>query len=45
MVKNNLNFIWRHPTVALLVFSCLGVAATASATRGAESVNGIAAIE
>ena len=25
-------------------FSCLGVAATASATRGAESINGIAAI-
>jgi len=30
--------------VALLAFSCLGVAATASPTRGAESVNGIAAI-
>jgi parvulin-like peptidyl-prolyl isomerase len=29
---------------ALLVFSCLGVAAIASPTRGAESVNGIAAI-
>ncbi|CAN5386399.1 peptidylprolyl isomerase [soil metagenome] len=29
---------------ALLAFSCLGVAATASPTRGAESVNGIAAI-
>ena len=44
MVKATLNFIWRYPTVALLVFSCLGVAATASPTRGAESVNGIAAI-
>ncbi|MBA2434704.1 MAG: peptidyl-prolyl cis-trans isomerase [Chthoniobacterales bacterium] len=44
MVKAALNFIWRYPTVALLVFSCLGVAATASPTRGAESVNGIAAV-
>jgi peptidyl-prolyl cis-trans isomerase SurA len=44
MVKTTLNFIWRYPTVALLVFSCFGVAATASPTRGAESVNGIAAI-
>ena len=44
MVKATLNFIWRYPTVALLAFSCLGVAATASPTRGAESVNGIAAI-
>ncbi len=44
MDKATLNFIWRYPTVALLAFSCLGVAATASPTRGAESVNGIAAI-
>jgi hypothetical protein len=44
MVKTTLNFIWRYPTVALLVFSCFGVAAIASPTRGAESVNGIAAI-
>ena len=44
MVKATLNFIWRYPTVVLLAFSCLGVAATASPTRGAESVNGIAAI-
>ena len=44
MAKTTLNFIWRYPTVALLVFSCFGVAATASPTRGAESVNGIAAI-
>lgn len=44
MVKATLNFIWRYPTMALLAFSCLGVAATASPTRGAESVNGIAAI-
>jgi hypothetical protein len=44
MVKTTLNFIWRYPTVALLVFSCFGVAAIASPMRGAESVNGIAAI-
>lgn len=44
MAKATLNFIWRYPTAALLAFSCFGVAATASATRGAESVNGIAAI-
>ena len=44
MVKATLNFIWRHPTVALFAFTCLSVVATASATRGAESVNGIAAI-
>ncbi len=44
MVKATLNFIWRYPTMALLAFSCFGVAATASPTRGAESVNGIAAI-
>ncbi len=44
MVKATLNFIWHYPMVALLAFSCLGVAATASPTRGAESVNGIAAI-
>lgn len=44
MVKTALNFIWQYPTVALLVFSGLGVAATASPSRGAESVNGIAAI-
>ena len=44
MAKATLNFIWHYPMVALLAFSCLGVAATASPTRGAESVNGIAAI-
>jgi parvulin-like peptidyl-prolyl isomerase len=46
MVKANLNFTWRSPMAALIAFSCLGVAATASPTRGAEreSVNGIAAI-
>ena len=44
MAKATLNFIWRYPMLALLAFSCLGVAATASPTRGAESVNGIAAI-
>jgi hypothetical protein len=44
MAKATLNFIGRYPTVALLAFSCFGVAATASPTRGAESVNGIAAI-
>ncbi len=42
MAKATLNF--RYPMAALLAFSCLGVAATASPTRGAESVNGIAAI-
>lgn len=44
MAKATLNFIWRYPMAALFALSCLGVAATASATRGAESVNGIAAI-
>ena len=44
MAKATLNFIWHYPMMALLAFSCLGVAATASPTRGAESVNGIAAI-
>ena len=44
MAKATLNFIWRYPTAVLLAFSCFGVAATASPTRGAESVNGIAAI-
>jgi parvulin-like peptidyl-prolyl isomerase len=44
MAKATLNFIWHYPMAALLVFSCLGVAAIASPTRGAESVNGIAAI-
>ena len=44
MAKATLNFMWRYPMVALFAFFCLGLAATASATRGAESVNGIAAI-
>jgi peptidyl-prolyl cis-trans isomerase SurA len=44
MAKATLNFIWRYPMAALLAFSCLGVATTASPTRGAESVNGIAAV-
>ena len=44
MAKTTLNFIWRYPMAALFALSCLGVAATASATRGAESINGIAAI-
>ena len=44
MAKTTLNFIWRYPMAVLFALSCLGVAATASATRGAESVNGIAAI-
>ena len=44
MAKTTLNFVWRRPMRALLAFSCLGVAATASPTRGAESVNGIAAV-
>jgi parvulin-like peptidyl-prolyl isomerase len=44
MAKATLNFIWRHPMAALVAFSCLSVAATAAPTRGAEAVNGIAAI-
>jgi peptidyl-prolyl cis-trans isomerase SurA len=44
MAKATLNFIWHYPVVGLFALSCLGVAATASATRGAESVNGIAAV-
>ena len=44
MAKATLNFIWYCPTVGLFALSCLAVAATASPTRGAESVNGIAAI-
>src|SRR4051812_10930889 len=44
MAKTTLNFIWRYPFGALCTFFCLALAATASATRGAESVNGIAAI-
>ncbi len=44
MAKATLNFIWRYPMAALLVSSCLGMAAIASPTRGAESVNGIAAV-
>ncbi len=44
MAKETVNFIWRYPMVALLAFSCFGVAAIASPTRGAESVNGIAAV-
>lgn len=44
MAKATLNFIWRYPMAALLAFSCLGMAAIAAPTRGAESVNGIAAI-
>ena len=44
MAKATLNFIWRYPTAALLAFSCFTVAAIASPTRGAESINGIAAI-
>ena len=44
MAKATLNFIWHYPIAALFALCCLGVAATASATRGAESVNGIAAV-
>ncbi len=44
MAKATLNLMWRYPMAALFAFFCLGLAATASATRGAESVNGIAAI-
>jgi peptidyl-prolyl cis-trans isomerase SurA len=44
MVKATLNFSWRSHTVALLVFSALAAATVASPSRGAESVNGIAAI-
>lgn len=42
MDKTTLKF--RFPMATLLAFSCLGVAATASPTRGAESINGIAAV-
>jgi len=44
MAKTTLNFIWRFPVAALIIVSCLSVAATASPTHGAEAVNGIAAI-
>ena len=44
MAKATLNIIWRYPMAALIAFSCFGVAATASPTRGAESINGIAAV-
>jgi peptidyl-prolyl cis-trans isomerase SurA len=44
MAKATLNFGWRYHMATLTAFSCLGVAAIASPTRGAESVNGIAAI-
>jgi peptidyl-prolyl cis-trans isomerase SurA len=44
IAKATLNFIWRYPMAALLAFSCLGIASTASSTRGAESVDGIAAV-
>ena len=36
--------LWRHPLTALFATVCLAVAATASPTHGAESVNGIAAV-
>ncbi len=36
--------LWRHPLTALFASVCLAVAATASPTHGAESVNGIAAV-
>ena len=44
MAKATLNLMWRYPMAALLAFFCLSLAASASATRGAESVNGIAAV-
>jgi peptidyl-prolyl cis-trans isomerase SurA len=43
-IKTTLSLIWRHPAGALVAFFCLTVAATASPTHGAESVNGIAAV-
>jgi peptidyl-prolyl cis-trans isomerase SurA len=36
--------LWQHPAIALLASVFLAVAATASPTHGAESVNGIAAV-
>src|SRR5712691_7672200 len=39
-----LSFFWRCPAAALLLLCGLALAAPASPTRGAESVNGIAAI-
>lgn len=44
LVKETLNLVWRHPATAVLAFSCLTVAATASPTHGAQPSNGIAAI-
>ena len=44
MVKATLSFIYRYPMVTLLAFTCLGLATTAAPARGAESVNGIAAV-
>lgn len=39
-----MNLIWRRSAIAFCALSCLGVVATGSVTRGAESVNGIAAV-
>jgi parvulin-like peptidyl-prolyl isomerase len=44
MAKATLNFNWRSHVAALCAFSGLAAAAIASPSRGAESVNGIAAI-
>src|SRR5450432_3725590 len=44
MVKATLNFICGYPMATLIAFSCLSLVTTASPTRGAESVNGIAAV-
>jgi parvulin-like peptidyl-prolyl isomerase len=43
-VKTTLKLCWRHPAVALVLFSCFNVVATASPTKGAEDINGIAAV-
>ncbi len=43
-IKTTLSLIWRHPAGTLVAFFCFTVAATASPTHGAESVNGIAAV-
>jgi len=44
MVKATLNFSWRSHMIAVLAFSALAAASIAAPSRGAESVNGIAAI-
>jgi peptidyl-prolyl cis-trans isomerase SurA len=44
VTKTALSLFWRHPARVLFAFFCLTVAALATPTNGAESVNGIAAV-